>query len=58
MATNDDVAATVLFLASEESNYITGQTIYVDGGKLCYVPGVEILGQAYDSERDGTETAE
>ena len=58
LATNDDVAATVLFLASEESNYITGQTIYVDGGKLCYVPGVEILGQAYDSERDGTETAE
>lgn len=47
VATNDDVAAAVLFLASEESKYITGQTIYVDGGKLSYVPGVEILNQAY-----------
>ncbi|MGZ3606054.1 MAG: 3-oxoacyl-ACP reductase FabG, partial [Thermodesulfobacteriota bacterium] len=28
----EDVAAAVLFLASEHSNYITGQTIVVDGG--------------------------
>ncbi len=28
----DDVAQAVLFLASEHSNYITGQTIVVDGG--------------------------
>jgi len=29
-----DVAATCLFLASEEANYITGQTIVVDGGMV------------------------
>jgi meso-butanediol dehydrogenase/(S,S)-butanediol dehydrogenase/diacetyl reductase len=30
--TNDDVAALLLFLASDEAAYITGQTINVDGG--------------------------
>ena len=39
----DDVAAAVLFLASREAGYITGQVIYVDGGKLSYVPGVDVL---------------
>lgn len=29
-----DVAATVLFLASEGASYITGQTIFVEGGRL------------------------
>lgn len=28
----EDVAATVSFLAGPDSNYITGQTIIVDGG--------------------------
>mgnify|MGYP003333782785 CR=1 FL=1 len=28
----DDIAAAVTFLASDEAGYITGQTIYVDGG--------------------------
>ncbi|HEX9568876.1 MAG TPA: SDR family NAD(P)-dependent oxidoreductase [Rhodospirillales bacterium] len=30
----DEIAAVAVFLASEESNYITGQTIYADGGRL------------------------
>ena len=32
--TPDDVANTALFLASELSSYVTGQTIHVCGGML------------------------
>jgi 3-oxoacyl-[acyl-carrier protein] reductase len=28
----EDVAAAVVFLASNEANYITGQTLHVNGG--------------------------
>jgi glucose 1-dehydrogenase len=30
----DEIASVALFLASDESSYITGQTIYPDGGRL------------------------
>jgi len=30
----DDIARVALFLASEDSNYITGQTLHVDGGMV------------------------
>jgi len=30
----DDIANTVIFLASDEAGYITGQTITVDGGRI------------------------
>lgn len=30
----EDLAGAVVFLASEASDYITGTTIYVDGGYL------------------------
>lgn len=34
IGTPKDVANVVKFLASEESSYITGQVIHVDGGML------------------------
>jgi 3-oxoacyl-[acyl-carrier protein] reductase len=30
----EDIAHAALFLASDEANYITGQTITVDGGRI------------------------
>ena len=36
----EDVAAAVVFLASDESAFITGQTICVDGGLLAHAPYV------------------
>ena len=32
MGSTDDIAQVCMFLASSNSNYITGQTIAVDGG--------------------------
>jgi 3-oxoacyl-[acyl-carrier protein] reductase/2-deoxy-D-gluconate 3-dehydrogenase len=34
IAEPEEIVGTVLFLASDASNFITGQTIYVDGGFL------------------------
>ena len=30
----DDIGAVVVFLASDEGSYVTGQTIHVDGGNM------------------------
>jgi len=32
----EDLAGTVMFLLSDASNFITGQTIVVDGGKVMH----------------------
>ena len=34
VGTAEDLAGTVVFLASSASDYVTGQIIYVDGGWL------------------------
>jgi NAD(P)-dependent dehydrogenase (short-subunit alcohol dehydrogenase family) len=39
----EDIAATVVFLASDEAAFITGQTICVDGGLLAHAPYVADL---------------
>ena len=43
MGTPADVAAAVLFLASSESSFITGQVLSVDGGSLSQLPHVPPL---------------
>ncbi len=35
----EDIAKTVVFLASKDANFITGQVLYVDGGLLAQLPG-------------------
>lgn len=37
-----DIGATVAFLASEDAGYITGQTIYVDGGVLAQLRSPQV----------------
>jgi hypothetical protein len=34
----EDVAAAVVFLAGEKASFITGQTLYVDGGLFAQPP--------------------
>lgn len=33
LGTGDDVASVVAFLASDDAGYVTGQTVYIDGGR-------------------------
>jgi NAD(P)-dependent dehydrogenase (short-subunit alcohol dehydrogenase family) len=40
LGTADDVAAAVLFLASDESRFITAQMLAVDGGFTMRLPSI------------------
>ncbi len=47
VGTADDVAHAVVFLAGEKADFITGETIYVDGGMFSQIPWF------YDYEKEG-----
>ena len=48
----EDIAYTMLFLASDQASYITGQTIVVDGGST--LPESPVVLRAFYEERGQT----
>jgi NAD(P)-dependent dehydrogenase (short-subunit alcohol dehydrogenase family) len=38
----DELAAVATFLASRESSYVTGQQLFVDGGRMVLNPGLKV----------------
>lgn len=47
----EDIAGAVAFLASEDASYITGQTLYVDGGMLAQLRSPQVDAPLPDSVR-------
>lgn len=49
----DDIAYAVIYLASEESAFVTGQTLFVDGGSLAHHPSyADSTGESFRKEAD------
>jgi glucose 1-dehydrogenase len=40
MAKPEEIASTVAFLATDEAGYVTGTTVFVDGGIMHSSPGL------------------
>jgi len=55
MAANEDVSRAVLFFASKGAGYITGQTLFIDGGKLAYVPSADAYERVVANPREVEE---
>jgi len=47
LGTKKDVSNAILFLGSEASSYITGQTILVDGGQLAVMPNYMVFNKDF-----------
>jgi 3-oxoacyl-[acyl-carrier protein] reductase len=53
MGTPEDVAAAVVFLASADSDYITGQIFNVDGGMTAQLRSPQVEGASVACPGDG-----